>query len=169
MPGTSGGGSQKGVPHTPGRQLEQGGDLLVSQEVVRAPWGRAGGCPGGNERCKTRSCEHLAWARPGCLRLQSPQGEGSALELRKEDGRETREKASGGADAKLTGHGRARTHDQTQGHSQNWRAITFSNEREKNRLERLGKATQTTEPEPAWRGGGNCEPDPVPCKDRNPE
>lgn len=28
------------------------------------------------------------------------------------------------------GHSRARTHDQTQGHSQNWRAITSSNERD---------------------------------------
>lgn len=124
-----------------------------------AEQGAALGAPRGNERCNTRSREHAsAWARSGCLRLQSPQREDSALELRKEDRRETREKASGGADARRTGHGRARTHDQTQGHSQNWRAITSSNEREKNRPERLGKATKTAEPEPAWRGGPRTRP-----------
>lgn len=162
------GAARTGVPHTPGRQLEQGGDLLASQEVARAPWGRAGGCSGVNESCKTRSREHLsAWARPGCLHLQSPQREGSALELHKEDWRETREKASGGADAKLratagpeptirhrdTHKTGEQSPPQTRGIRTDWR----------------GLARPPRQLNPSRHGGGDHEPDPVPCKDRNRE
>lgn len=144
--GTTRGASQnRGPPHTGApTRTGQGSYWHLRRwlELHGAERGAALGAPRGNERCKTQSREHLsAWARQGCLHLQSPRHGSSARRTRGRAGGRTGgrtegrtrgrirgktggraggrqgEKASGGANARRQGHGRARTHDQTQGHS----------------------------------------------------
>lgn len=165
------GGSPEQVPTRRGASWSQAGTPGISGGG-RAPWGRAGaalGAPGeaGAASPGPRACVQPG-PGPGCFRLQEAAAGGLSTGAPQEDRKETREKASGGADARRNGPRQGQNPNQTQGHSQNWRAaITSSSEREKNRPERLGKATKTAEPRAeAWRG--DREPDPVPCKDRNP-
>lgn len=125
------------------------------------PWG-----PPGKRGLQYLSREHAASLGQGraASALQSPQREDSALELHKEDRRETRERLQ----EVQTPGGRATAgpeptirHKDTH---KNWRAITSSNEREKNRPERLGKATKTAEPE-CRRGAGTAN-QTLPCRAR---
>lgn len=117
------GSPHAGAPARAGRGppgISGGGRSSVGAEQG-LPWGLSG--KRGLQYLEPASMRQPA--RPGCLRLQSPQREDSALELQPRrtagrQGKRLQEVVTPGG----RGHGRARNHDQTQGHSQNWRAIT---------------------------------------------
>lgn len=125
--GTTRGASQnRGPPHTGApTRTGQGSYWHLRRwlELHGAERGAALGAPRGNERCKTQSREHLsAWARQGCLHLQSPRHGSSARRTRGRAGGRTGGRTEGRTRGRIRGtrrqgHGRARTHDQTQGHS----------------------------------------------------
>lgn len=164
------GAARTGVPHTPGRQLEQGGDLLASQEAAGAPWGQSRGLPRGPPG-------ETSPATPGAASMRQPGPGRAASACRAHSGRtqhwSSARRTAGRQGKRLqevqTPGGRATAGPEpTIRHKDTHKTGEQSPPQTRGRTDRSGSARPPRQLNPSRRGAGDREPDPVPCKGRNP-